>query len=394
MPTTTKTARHMTGLLLCLLAGLGWFGCDGHESNRTRAASDADSFNKESFSADLTQGECGDGWQGFPETCDGADMGGATCDSLGYGGGSLACDEQCEYDVSDCEGRGQCGDGILNPGEECEVRPIGLDPQLRGVEVVYAEGLECRPGRAFCSTECTLHGGADCGDGIASWPSEECDGDSFHRVIARPFSTRWISLDQYDSEALRCDSDCNVDLSDAGPAVCGNRIVEAGEACDETVTRERVTMERWTCLGDCSGIRDLGSCGDGFVQPAYETCDSDRFRGPIPTCREFNYDSDEPVQCNNLTCQIDRPHCFRAAEAEADGFTSADDAGDPPDSGPAPDTVPPPDTSTPVDAVAPGASTPVTDDDAGCSARPALPSSGPACLVLLIAGWSLSRRRR
>lgn len=36
------------------------------------------------------------------EDCEGADLGGATCVSLGYASGSLTCDVSCSFDVSNC----------------------------------------------------------------------------------------------------------------------------------------------------------------------------------------------------------------------------------------------------------------------------------------------------
>ena len=37
------------------------------------------------------------------EECDGDALGGATCEGLGYGGGTLSCDEECLLDESLCE---------------------------------------------------------------------------------------------------------------------------------------------------------------------------------------------------------------------------------------------------------------------------------------------------
>jgi hypothetical protein len=47
---------------------------------------------------------CGNGAIDAPEQCDGSDLGGATCASLGYTlGGSLGCGAGCGYDLSGCE---------------------------------------------------------------------------------------------------------------------------------------------------------------------------------------------------------------------------------------------------------------------------------------------------
>src|SRR5690606_38981008 len=46
---------------------------------------------------------CGDGEAQGDESCDGADLGGETCPSLGFlGGGTLACTEHCTFDTAAC----------------------------------------------------------------------------------------------------------------------------------------------------------------------------------------------------------------------------------------------------------------------------------------------------
>ncbi|MEZ4282178.1 MAG: hypothetical protein R3F21_21450 [Myxococcota bacterium] len=44
------------------------------------------------------------------EACDGADLAGETCASIGFTGGTLACSASCEFDTSAC-GPAQCADG-------------------------------------------------------------------------------------------------------------------------------------------------------------------------------------------------------------------------------------------------------------------------------------------
>lgn len=47
---------------------------------------------------------CGDGAIDVPgEQCDGNDLGGATCTSLGFAGGILACDGSCTFDTASCQ---------------------------------------------------------------------------------------------------------------------------------------------------------------------------------------------------------------------------------------------------------------------------------------------------
>ncbi|MCP4501644.1 MAG: hypothetical protein GY822_16925 [Deltaproteobacteria bacterium] len=45
---------------------------------------------------------CGDGVRESSETCDTNDLDGATCDSLGFQGGLVTCGAKCLYDTSAC----------------------------------------------------------------------------------------------------------------------------------------------------------------------------------------------------------------------------------------------------------------------------------------------------
>lgn len=62
-----------------------------------------------------TSGLCGDGSvNAAGETCDGTDLGGADCKSLGFDAGSLACLPACSFDTSGCSAVEMCADGLDN----------------------------------------------------------------------------------------------------------------------------------------------------------------------------------------------------------------------------------------------------------------------------------------
>lgn len=46
---------------------------------------------------------CGDALIEGPEECDGAELGGATCASVGEGTGTLRCTSQCHFDIAGCQ---------------------------------------------------------------------------------------------------------------------------------------------------------------------------------------------------------------------------------------------------------------------------------------------------
>jgi hypothetical protein len=67
------------------------------------------------------QKNCGDGLIDPGEECDAGDLGEATCESLGYTSGTLACLPTCQLEVAGCESdSGTCGNALIDPGEECD----------------------------------------------------------------------------------------------------------------------------------------------------------------------------------------------------------------------------------------------------------------------------------
>jgi cysteine-rich repeat protein len=138
---------------------------------------------------------CGNGMVEPGELCDGADLGGATCQSRGYAGGTLSCSDCQTFDESACF---FCGDAQINPGEECDRENLG--------------GAACNgPGETGglpqCTTDCRLDRRTcfSCGNGHVD-PHEECDDGN---VVAGD----------------GCRPDCRLE--------CGNGTVERNEECDD-----------------------------------------------------------------------------------------------------------------------------------------------------------------
>jgi len=60
--------------------------------------------------------QCGNGTIDLGEDCEGSDLDGANCKSLGFFGGKLKC-TQCQFNTNKCT---FCGNGELNDGEQCD----------------------------------------------------------------------------------------------------------------------------------------------------------------------------------------------------------------------------------------------------------------------------------
>ncbi len=104
---------------------------------------------------------CGNGVVNPPfEQCDGNDLNGESCVGLGFGGGMLGCDVNCTFDTSNCWGGTQvCGDGVINQNwEECDGSAFGGETCL---SLGYAGGtLACDANCQHDVSGCT--GGPTC----------------------------------------------------------------------------------------------------------------------------------------------------------------------------------------------------------------------------------------
>jgi hypothetical protein len=141
---------------------------------------------------------CGDGRvdESLGEQCDGDELNGASCPG---GVGTLQCSTSCRFDTSACR---NCGNGVLDPGEECDpnldhgeltIKPpcVALDSPY-GEDLPYTAGLagacrdDCRRERTGCSYCGNGHIETDVFlidfDGTTVIP-EWCDGNDFDRVI-------------------------------------------------------------------------------------------------------------------------------------------------------------------------------------------------------------------
>lgn len=97
------------------------------------------------------QGFCGDGVRAAGEACDGSDLGGATCASLGFGRGTLLCTPGCGLDPGGCV-PAECGNFVLEAGEECDGGDLG---GTTCADLGFAGGsLACGGGCGFADRDC------------------------------------------------------------------------------------------------------------------------------------------------------------------------------------------------------------------------------------------------
>ena len=91
---------------------------------------------------------CGNNTIEEGEVCDGYNLGGESCASQGYYSGTLECNDDCTLNTNACAANGWCGDSILQlQFEEC-------DADNMGGETCESQGFT--GGTLACSDDCIL----------------------------------------------------------------------------------------------------------------------------------------------------------------------------------------------------------------------------------------------
>ncbi len=184
---------------------------------------------------------CGNGLLDSGEQCDGTNLGGATCTSKGFAGGTLSCSSSCTLVTSACTAS-PCGNGIIDSGEQCDGANLG------GATCV-SKGFGS--GTLSCSSTCTLNTSScsNCGNNVIN-AGEVCDGTALGgSTCALQGCTS--------GGVLACNSTCSGYSTSAcfGCPVCDHDgVCEAGEVCS-------------TCSSDCaSGTTTGARCGNGICE--------------------------------------------------------------------------------------------------------------------------------
>jgi len=242
---------------------------------------------------------CGDGILDPGEECDGPDLGGLDCTAAGFYTGTLGCRSGCTFDTTSCTGR--CGDNQLDPAEACE------GGELRDQT---CETLGFQSGLLSCTNACeydTVECVGECGDGQKDL-NEGCDDGG---TVAGD----------------GCSPGCTVDAgwSCAGnpswcQPVCGDGTLVGDEPCDGEELDGATCESRGfyggalACASDCttydvSGC--VGSCGDGTIQADQgEVCEGTNLDGQ--TCLSLGM-SGSGLACD-ASCQLDTSGCATWSE--------------------------------------------------------------------------------
>ncbi len=303
---------------VCDGRNLGGKTCEslGFQPGTLRCRSDCHGFITEACGTPPT---CGNGVIESPETCDGTNLGGESCSSLGLGDGKLSCTASCRWDQSQCSGSSKaCGNGTVEPPEQCD-DGNGNDGdgcsstcqvEFCGDGILQqGQGEECDDGNTNngdgCSADCHSE---YCGDGVTQTSQgEQCDdgntndGDGCSSTCQVEFCGDGVLQTNLDEE---CDTGSN--NSDTTPDACrtdctnprcGDGVLDSDEQCDDGNSDD----------GDgCSADCHREYCGDGILQTNLdEECDGTVFS---KTCEDYPWMGTGDPGCD-ANCQLDLAGC-------------------------------------------------------------------------------------
>ena len=221
---------------------------------------------------------CGNNLIETGETCDGTDLAGSTCLTLGYDSGQLACKVDCTaYVTTGCEGTGPvCGNNLIETGETCD--GTDLAGQTCVTQGFDSGTLACAAGcLSFVLSDCEGTGPV-CGNGIIEG-LELCDGANLAGNTCAGLG--------FARGDLACDTDC-LGFNTDGCTMCGNDLINGDEVCDGS------NLAGNTCVGlsfaggdlacetDCTGFNTEGCetqlCGNNNAEGT-EVCDGTDLNG-------------------------------------------------------------------------------------------------------------------
>ena len=328
-----------------------------------------DEENEDAYSCYTDCGFCGDTIVSGPEVCDKEGDIGAECiaEPGGYAG-HLQCLDDCSDWDTECIADGDCGDGVVNGNELCEINDIG--PQCDDEDGYYGnyvckatnlwEAAEKPPIPVippYESEEC-FWGECDitesCGDGVINGP-EECDdgnnrsGDGCSancedELCGNGFvdlgedcelgDTLSLCSGYYNATDISCRYDCQwpVHINDPEDCLsCGDEITssEYDEECDDgnedphddcidCQIAECGDGYIWGGHEECDDADDdntdrcvadcqLAECGDGYIWDDYEDCDGSDLNGQ--TCQSLGFSGGTLACTNDAYCSFDTSAC-------------------------------------------------------------------------------------
>ncbi len=234
------------------------------------------------FSGDGCRGDC----MGIEECGDGLVDVNESCEDTSEDGIDLDCTDvypDCVMNCHHCQSR--CGDGVLAPGEACEIVEDGIDLNCNEETPICSN--DCQTCKIDCSDNICGDGkvcGVEvCDDGNNQDCMGTCSADCMHQITGCGDSVvcgEEVCDDGNTSSGDGCRSDC------MGLEICGDGLVDTAEACEDS-TLDGVDLgcpqTEPDCVMECHACSPR--CGDGVIGSG-EVCEDSSLEGIDTGCSE------------------------------------------------------------------------------------------------------------
>lgn len=219
------------------------------------------------------------------EECDGTNLAGESCISLGFTGGNLACTSGCEFNTNVCS---TCGNDVCETGEDvnnCVVDcTICGDNLCTGGETVLTCAQDCFVcGDGICSApfedkNICLSDCAVCGDEVCDGPVEDlftCELDCF---------TCGDGVCSYMYEDIKdCPADCR-------PNVCKQDCRQDFRSCKDSCKAQfNKGKDQRRCVRDCARVQKkvcIKECNNLFNEAKIFWCEAARLNPEGRFCED------------------------------------------------------------------------------------------------------------
>ncbi|MBI1934906.1 hypothetical protein HYS31_00550 [Candidatus Woesearchaeota archaeon] len=233
-----------------------------------------------------------------------------------YIGGDLGC-SGCKLDKTKCTEQPHCGDKVINTGEHCDTNVFGLISSCSDLN--FSSGaVGCTPGCFLDTSKCVPK--QKCGNGIID-PGEQCDGTNLGPLNGQ---CQQYSSETFSGGTLKCDSSCKLDTGTCfgGAGSCGNNIINVGETCDNDKFGSIQDCKDYSsfssgqlkcknCAIDTSSCNPIDKCGNGLIDPS-EECDGNNFGALNKSCSAYSvFFRTGEIACTS-SCKLDTQSCQEA----------------------------------------------------------------------------------
>ncbi len=269
---------------------------------------------------------CGNGILDGVEACDEPDLGGETCQSQGFDGGTIGCLDDCSaIDISSCaDFGGDCCAEHDGPGCDdatCTEQVCLQYPYCCEVEW----DLDCELIANFSCEVCGVE--PFCGNNNVE-PPEACDSQDLEGLDCTSFG--------FAGGTLFCAFDCSgYDTSscfEEGGDCC---VAHGGPSCDDQACADTVCLQQpWCCdqqwdffcadaAADLCQVCGAFGCGDPYIEPGDEVCDGPLLGGETCATPGFDYGA---LACSGDCDSFDTSGCLEYAGncCAADGTPGCD----------------------------------------------------------------------